>query len=161
MSNPVLLLLLLLSHFSHVWLFENLWTVSCLALLSVGSSRQEFWSSLPCLLPGGLPHRGVNPASFTSPKLAGRFFTSAIWEALLRNFSMPSPVLKTYKHYLIYVLKTTLCAYYYYSPNEKTEVWRGLIFKPSVLVLIRAHFLFPWVGLEEKKWTFTRKNSKA
>ena len=67
------------------------------------------------------------------------------------EFLYAKPLLKTYKHYLIYLLKTTLCEYYYYSPNEKTEAWRGLIFKPSVLVLIRAHFLLSMSRAGRKK----------
>ena len=37
-----------LSHFSSVLLFQTLWTVDCQALLSMGFSRQEHWSELPC-----------------------------------------------------------------------------------------------------------------
>ena len=44
-------------------------------------SRQEHWSRLPLLPPGDLPHSGIEPMSFTSPALAGRFFTtSATWQ---------------------------------------------------------------------------------
>ena len=45
-------------------------------------SRQEYWSELQCPPPGDLPDPGIEPASLTSPALAGRFFTtSATWEA--------------------------------------------------------------------------------
>ena len=48
--------------------------------LSMGFSRQEYWSSLPWPPPGDLPDPGVKPTSLTA--LAGRFFTtSAVWEA--------------------------------------------------------------------------------
>ena len=33
--------------FSHVHLFETLWTVAYKAPLSIGFSRQEYWSGLP------------------------------------------------------------------------------------------------------------------
>ena len=50
--------------------------------LSMGFSRQEYWSGLPCLPPGDLPNPGIEPMSLMSPALAGRFFTtSATWEA--------------------------------------------------------------------------------
>ena len=50
-------------------------------LLSMGFSRQEYWSGLPCPPPGDLPHSGIEPASLISPSLAGGFFTtSATWE---------------------------------------------------------------------------------
>ena len=54
----------------------------CQAPLSMGFSRQEFWSGLPWPLPGNLPNLGIKPMFLMSPALAGGFFTtSAIWEA--------------------------------------------------------------------------------
>ena len=54
------------------------------APLSMGLSRQGYWSRLPCPSPGYLPGPGIEPASLTSSTLAGRFFTaSATWEAQL------------------------------------------------------------------------------
>ena len=61
-----------LSHFSHVWLCVALWTVACQAPLSVGFSRQEYWSGWPCPPLGHLPNPGIKPASLMSPALAGR-----------------------------------------------------------------------------------------
>ena len=40
-------------------------------------SRKEYWSGLPFLSPVDLPDLGIKPASFASPSLAGRFFTTA------------------------------------------------------------------------------------
>ena len=72
----------MLSHFSHVWLFVTLWTVARQALLSMGFSRQIYWSGLLWPPPGDLPDPGIEPVSFKSPALAGGFFTpSATWEA--------------------------------------------------------------------------------
>ena len=48
---------------SHVWFFVTLWTVACQAPLSMGFSRQEYWSGLPCLPPGDLPNPGITPRS--------------------------------------------------------------------------------------------------
>jgi len=53
----------------------TLWTVPCQAPLSVGFSRQEYWSGFPCSPPGNLPDPGIEPMSLTSPALAGGFFT--------------------------------------------------------------------------------------
>ena len=39
------------------------WTVACQAPLSMGFSRQEYWSGLPCPSPGDLPDPGIKPAS--------------------------------------------------------------------------------------------------
>ena len=56
--------------------------VACQAPLSMGFSRQEHRSGLPCPPPGDLPHPGTEPESLMFPVLAGGFFTtSATWEA--------------------------------------------------------------------------------
>ena len=61
-----------------VQLFVTPWTVACQAPLSVGFSRQEYWSGLLFPLSEDLPNPGIELAS---PALAGRFFTaSSIWE---------------------------------------------------------------------------------
>ena len=67
---------------SCVQLCVTLWTVARQASLSMGFSRQEYWSGLPCPLPGDLPNSGIEAAALVSPALAGGFFTtSATWEA--------------------------------------------------------------------------------
>ena len=73
----------MLSNYSSICLFVTLWSVAGQAPLSVGFSRQEYWSGLPFPPPGDLPDPGIEPTSLMSPALAGRFFTSnATWEAL-------------------------------------------------------------------------------
>ena len=57
------------SHFRRVWLCATLWTVACQAPLSMGFSRQEYWSELPCFPPGDLPDPKIKPTSFKSPAL--------------------------------------------------------------------------------------------
>ena len=42
-------------------------------LLSMGFSRQEYWSGLPCLFPGDLSNPGIQLTSLTSPAFACRF----------------------------------------------------------------------------------------
>ena len=60
----------------------TLWTVAHQAPLSLGFSRQEYWSGLPCPPPGDLPDPGIESASFLAPALASGFFTTvATWEA--------------------------------------------------------------------------------
>ena len=69
-----------LSRFSRVCVTP--WTVAHQAPLSMGFSRQEYWSGLPCPPSEDLPDPGIEPASLQSPALAGRFFTiCATWEA--------------------------------------------------------------------------------
>ena len=74
------MLLLLLSHFSRVRLCATPETAAHQAPPSLGFSRQEYWSGLPCPPPGGLPEPGLEPTSFTSPALAGGSFTNTTWE---------------------------------------------------------------------------------
>ena len=56
-----------LSCLSRVWLFATPGTVVCQAHLSIGFSRQESWSGLPCPPPGDLPDPGIELTSLTSP----------------------------------------------------------------------------------------------
>ena len=51
----------MLSCFSRVQLFETLWSAPCQVPLSMGFSRHQYWSGLPCPPPGDLPHSGLNP----------------------------------------------------------------------------------------------------
>ena len=48
---------------SLVRLFVTLWTVAYQASLSMGFSRQEYWSGLPFPSPGDLPDPGIEPLS--------------------------------------------------------------------------------------------------
>ena len=61
---------------SHVQLFVTSRTVAHQAPLSMGISRQKYWSGLPFPTLGHLPDPGVKPMSFVSPVLAGGFFTT-------------------------------------------------------------------------------------
>ena len=75
--------LCVLSLSSRVQLFVTPWTAAHQAPLSMGFSRQEYWSGLPSPPPQDLPDPEVELVSLMSPALAGRFFTTnATWEAL-------------------------------------------------------------------------------
>ena len=50
---------------SHVRLFATPWTVAYQAFLSMGFSRQEYWSGLLFPSPGDLPDPGIEPRSPT------------------------------------------------------------------------------------------------
>ena len=65
-------------------LYATLWLVTHQAPLTMGFSRQEYWSGFPCSLPGDLPNPGIELklVYLMSLALAGRFFaTSTTWEA--------------------------------------------------------------------------------
>ena len=58
---------------SCVQLFATARTVAHQAPLSMGFSRQEYWSGLPFPSPGALPDPGIEPGS---PSVAGGFCTA-------------------------------------------------------------------------------------
>ena len=70
LNNNIVSSSYILSHFSRVRLFAALCTpggtVAHQALLSMGSSRQEYWSGLPCPSPGDLPDPGVGHVSVSA-----------------------------------------------------------------------------------------------
>ena len=75
-SNPVCVCML--SCFSHVQLFVTPWSIPCQTLVSMGFSRQEYWSRLLWPPPRDLSNPGIEPST---PTLAGGFLTThATWE---------------------------------------------------------------------------------
>ena len=56
-----------LGHFSLVRLFATPWTVAHQAPLSMGFSRREYCSGLPCPPPGDLPNTGIEPRCLMFP----------------------------------------------------------------------------------------------
>ena len=65
-----------LRHSSHCQLFATPWTVACQASLSMGFSRQEYWSGFPCPPPGDLPHLGISVS-----------YVSCTGKQILHNYS--------------------------------------------------------------------------
>ena len=71
-------------------------TVACQAPLSMGFSRQEYWSGLSFSSPGDLPNPGVKPVSPMSPALQMDSLPTEsspsinIGGAVLRLFGRPS-----------------------------------------------------------------------
>ena len=61
---------------SHVLLFAITWTVAHKAPLSMGFSRQEYWSELPWPPPGDRPDPGMKSVSLMSPTLQADFLPS-------------------------------------------------------------------------------------
>ena len=67
------------SHFSHVWPYATLWTVASQAPLSMGFSRQECWSGLPCP-----PLQGI----FLTPRWNSHLLCLLHWQG---GFLPPAP----------------------------------------------------------------------
>jgi len=64
------------SCFSHVWLFATPWIVAHTVPLSMGFSKQKYWSGLPCPPPGDLPKFKIKlSCCFCN---AGGFFTTEL-----------------------------------------------------------------------------------
>ena len=66
----------MLSHLSPVVFFVTLWTKALQAALSMGFSRQEYWSGFPLPPRGNLPDLGIETSSPVSPALECGFFTT-------------------------------------------------------------------------------------
>ena len=57
-------------------LYVTQWTIAHQASLSMGFSRQEYWSGLPFAFPGDLPDPGIEPQAPAVSCIAGEFFTT-------------------------------------------------------------------------------------
>ena len=95
-------------------LLATLWTVAHQAPLTVGFSRQEYWSGLPFPPPGDLPDAETEP---TSPTLTGRFFSteppgslslSYMAFIMLRHVS-PTPFVENYYKWMLSFVKCFFC----------------------------------------------------
>ena len=71
---------------SHIWHFVITWAVAHQVLLSVGFSRQEYWSGLSFPTPEDLPDARIEPMFLASPAFAGRFFTTVPPDPLIPFF---------------------------------------------------------------------------
>ena len=77
---------------SRVQFYATLWAIARQPPLSMGFSRQEYWSGLPGAPPADLPNAGHKPTSLVSAALAGGFFTtSTVWEAWSPDDSPQGP----------------------------------------------------------------------
>ena len=78
-----------LSCFSCVQLFATLWTVAHQTPLSLGFSRQEYWSGLPCPPPGDIPDQGIKLMSA---------YISSVGLAFSSPSALPYPRIKPGSH---------------------------------------------------------------
>ena len=132
---------------SCVLLFATPWSVAHQAPLSMGFSRQEYWSGLACPPPGHLPDPGIEPVSLISPALASEFFTtSTAWEAQFKVYK----VLILYTWY-IYKLQND-----YHHLTEWTWIWANSrrqrrTGKPGVLQSRRSQRVRHNLATEQQK----------
>ena len=131
------------------------WTVAPQVPLSMGFSRQEYWSGLPFPSPEDPPGPGLEP---TSPTLAGDFFTLSLVRSLFRM--IPRPGSLSYLHHRI------LCAWLPGSQGQSLavdrrpwQVWPCLLQKLASLLTdtppFSSVFSGPRIGsgLAGRNWT--------
>ena len=79
----VLFLVFVVWSLSHARLFATPWTIACQASLSMGFSRQKYWSGLPFPSPGDLLDQGLNLCLLHCRQI---LYHWAIWETYLFYF---------------------------------------------------------------------------
>ena len=109
------------------------WTVAYQAPLSLGFSRQEYWSGLPFPSPGDLPDPGIEPASLMSPALAGGLFTTeSPGKPILYSKNKISPCISIGLVAKLWPTLVTPCTVTQQAPLSmefsKQEYWSGLPF---------------------------------
>ena len=85
------------------------------APLSMGFSRQEYWSGLPFSPPGALSGLRMKPTSLASPALAGRVFTT----------ESPGKPRKEQQIYLKVGVRIKQVGIYYLKLGCKCNPWQG------------------------------------
>ena len=73
---PVICICVCVCTLSRVQFLAAPWTVACQDPLSMGFSRQEYWSGLPFPSPGVLPDPGIEPRS---PALQADSLPTELW----------------------------------------------------------------------------------
>ena len=70
---------------SCVQLFVTLWTIAYQAPLSMGFSRQRYWSGLPFPSPGDLPNPGIEPGppALQADALPASFSSSCCYKSII------------------------------------------------------------------------------
>ena len=86
-----------LSCFSHVQLFVTLWTVARQAPLSMGFSRQEYWTGLPHPSPGDLPNPGIKSASLIRKNYSNKVVLMYYKTCLKANLNIQSTEIHSQK----------------------------------------------------------------
>ena len=109
-------------------LCATLWIVAYQASLSMDFSRQEYWSGLPCPLPGDLPNSGLNPGLLHHRQILHHWATR---EAPEKQLSLIKEAQIVYEGNVHYQRGNTE------RPN--TEVWPATQLRPQVTSSINCH----------------------
>ena len=138
---------------SHVQLFATPWTVAHQAPLSMGFSRQEYWSGLPFPSPGDLPNPGIKPRC---PSLQADALTSEppgkpLIILVSRYIIGASQVAQRLKH-LPAMRETWVQSLCWEDPLEKEMVTHSSILAWRISCTEEPGSLSPW-GLKELDMT--------
>ena len=109
----------MLSHFSCVQLFVTLWTVAAQAPISMGFTRQEYWSGQPCLPPGDR----LDPGTEALSPICTR------WQVLYQQHHWENLSIHTHKQKLLTMI-----------PDYPFKIPRICLF--SFLMLVICFFIF-------------------
>ena len=129
----------MLSCFSCVRLFATLWTVACQAPLSMGFSREDYWSGWPLPSPGDLPHPGIEPMPPEAPALQADSFSSVQLLCHVQLFATPWTAARQASLFnlncqssLKYISIQSM------GPSNHLIPWHPLFLLPSILPHIRV-----------------------
>ena len=98
-----------------IQLFATLWTVARQSPLSMGFSRQEYWSGSPAPSPGDLPDPWVEPTSLVSPALQADSSPTEPWG---KPYLSNNPVL-----FALWDLESISIAFSQVISYSKTDAW--------------------------------------
>ena len=104
------------------------WTVVCQAPLSLGFSRQEYWSELPCLSPGDLPDPGIKPVSLVPPALQAASLPLSHWGSLFcfpTGFYLQHPPVSKETISKEDIVTTFFYHKFYYSKDSLVTLYLG------------------------------------
>ena len=90
---------------AHIWPFATLWTVAHQAPVSMGFSRQEYWTGLPFPPPGDFPDPGIEAASPCISCIGRRTLCPLSHQLALRS---SVTLHKIFFSFLIYKIRTIL-----------------------------------------------------
>ena len=131
-------MLLLFSHKVASNSFATPWTLDHQAPLSMGFTRQEYWSWLPFPSPGDLPDQGIAPVS---PAVTGRFFTTEPPGKPKEELNYEKTWNKEQKSEIAGVKPTIVNAHYYvWESHHKHWTFASGETKILVPVGLRSHF---------------------
>ena len=114
--------------FSRIWLSATQWTVAHQAPMSMGFSRQEYWTGLPFPSSGGLPNPGIQVGSPTLRADSLLFWvTRESWHYVLGNtLGWPKSLFRFFSSHITFYGK----------------IWKNFWTKYIYIYICKAHKLF-------------------